>query len=101
MNIGNLKGSGGIERNERTVRLQPQRAGAGRAEPRDEAAISSGGQSAAAAVENLAARANHDEAGRAAKVEAAALRLQSGQLQAIDVLRDIARNLIDADFVAG
>lgn len=101
MNIGNVKGNGGIERGaERTVKLQPQRADDSRA-PRDVAAISAGGQRAAASAERLAQRAKAEDPARVALVEAARLRLQSGELDDMAVLRATAQKVMDSGFLGG
>jgi hypothetical protein len=101
MHIGNVKGNGGIERGgERTVRLQPQPAhGAGRAH--DVAAISAGGQRAAAAADQLAERARAEDPSRAQLVDAARTKLQSGQLDDPAVLRATAQKVLDNGFLAG
>lgn len=101
MNIGNVKGNGGIERgSERIVRLQPQRVAGQPAAHRDEAAISAAGQRSAAAVEGLVNRARQEPSDRADLVAAAKVRLDQGE-HGIEALREIAKAVLDAGFLAG
>lgn len=100
MNIGNVKGNGGIDRSSD----RPSRTEGGRAPApapkvhQDEAEISTGGRETAKAVEELAQRARRDEPERAAKVEAARQRLQKGELDSVAVHKEVARQLLDGGF---
>lgn len=100
MNIGNVKGNGGIDRSsDRPARTDGKRAQAPvRQAQHDEAEISTRGREAAKSVEALAQRAAQDEPERAAKVEAARQKLQSGDLDTVAVQKDVAQQLLDSRF---
>lgn len=68
---------------------------------KDEATISASGREAAAAIENLSARARGNDGDRDDIVAAALARLQSGALDRPEVYGATAQKLLDAKFVSG
>ena len=100
MNIGNVKGNGGIDRSsDRPSRTEGKPAQAPvRQMPQDEAAISPSGREAAKSVEALSRRARQDAPERQAMVEAARQRLQDGTLGTVAVHKQVAQQLLDSDF---
>lgn len=100
MNIGNVKGNGGIDRSsDRPARAQGKAADAPvRKAQQDEAEISTRGRDTAKSIDTLAQRAQQDEPERGAKVEAARQKLQDGELHTVAAHKDVAARLLDGGF---
>jgi len=101
MNVNNIRGNGVSRTGDRPSRSESRsNADAARAsEPRDQAAISSDGRDSAASVDELVRRAGRDSDDRRAIVDAAAARLQSGDLDTVAVHKDVAKQLLDSGFL--
>lgn len=96
MDVGHIEGKGGVDRGaERAARREHSRRSDSVKGPVDSAAISESGRETAAAIDELAAKARRDEPDREARVEAAQARLEAGELDATEVLRETARRMLD------
>ena len=96
MDVGHIEGKGGVDRGaERASRREHSRRSDSVKAPVDSAAISESGRETAAAIDELAAKARRDEPDREARVEAAKARLEAGELDATEVLRETARRMLD------
>lgn len=102
MDIGNVKGNGGIDRtSDRPARTEGKRAQAPMpSRQQDEAAISERARETAKSVSALAQRAQQEDPERRAVVEAARQKLQSGQLDTVAAHKETAQRLLDSDFVS-
>ena len=96
MDIGHIKGNGGIERGGRADRRdRPQQTDSSKVPPQDTAAISDSGRETATRVEALTEKLRQDDPARQEIVGAARERLLSGDLDDISVYRNVARELLD------
>ncbi len=97
MDVGNIKGSGRIERSpdraQRTDRAREQRSEGTTAQ--DSATISSSGRETLQAVESLSEKLKEDPPERDQLVADAKARLESGALDHHDVYRKVASSLLE------
>ena len=102
MNIGQVGGNGGIDRNsDRPTRINPQHDARNRADGSDQAAISANSREAAAAFDAFVSAAAADfEPERSDEVARTVERLISGELDSEAVYRDVAERLLGNDFRA-